>query len=143
MSIVIRGFCIVSMMVAMVVTTACQQTYVRKVRRASPVEAVESTPKAYSAEGVASWYGPGFHGRRTASGKRFNTHKLTAAHRTLPFGTKVLVTNLANDKTVELEINDRGPAKSTNRLIDLSKAAAKELGFASAGTTKVRVEVIE
>ena len=97
----------------------------------------------YTAEGVASWYGPGFQGRKTASGKRFNTHNLTAAHRTLPFGTKVLVTNLENDKTVEVEINDRGPVKRTKRLIDLSHAAAKKLGFASAGITKVRVEVIE
>lgn len=142
MSIVIRGFCVVSMMVVMVLTSACQQTYVRKPRHA-PTEAVETDPKAYSAEGVASWYGPGFQGRRTASGKKFNTNKLTAAHRTLPFGTKVLVTNLSNDKTVELEINDRGPAKSTQRLIDLSKAAAKKLGFASAGTAKVRVEVVK
>lgn len=128
-------------MVVLVLTTACQQSYVRKPRHA-PTEAVGTDPEAYQAEGVASWYGPGFQGRRTASGKRFNTNHMTAAHRTLPFGTKVLVTNLANDETVELEINDRGPAKSTHRLIDLSKAAAKKLGFASAGTAKVRVEVL-
>lgn len=123
---------------------ACQQTYVRKGHWKIPVVIEKSTEEGrYSEDGIASWYGPGFHGRRTASGKRFNTHKLTAAHRTLPFGTKVLVTNLANDKTVEVEINDRGPAKKTKRLIDLSKAAAKKLGFASAGVTKVRVEVVE
>lgn len=144
MSIVIRVFCVVAMMVVMVLTTACQQTYVRKPRHAPPaaVDSVEKGAESYEAEGIASWYGPGFHGRRTASGKRFNTNKLTAAHRTLPFGTKVLVTNLSNDKTVEVEINDRGPAKKTQRLIDLSKAAAKKLGFASAGVTKVRVESV-
>lgn len=120
----------------------CQQTYVHKKRMHTPVVS-ETIEEGFSQEGVASWYGPGFHGRRTASGKRFNTNKLTAAHRTLPFGTKVRVTNLSNDKTVELEINDRGPAKKTRRLIDVSKAAAKKLGFAKAGVTKVRVEVIE
>lgn len=129
----------------LVMMLGCQQTYVRHPRHApNDVGLQDLKPdNRYTAEGIASWYGPGFHGRRTASGKRFNTHKLTAAHRTLPFGTKVRVTNLANDKTVELEINDRGPAKKTQRLIDLSKAAAKRLGFASAGVTRVRVEVIE
>jgi rare lipoprotein A len=127
---------------------ACQQTYVRRghYQRTVPTSDTVIVPgegALYLEEGVASWYGPGFHGRRTASGKRFNTHKLTAAHRSLPFGTKVLVTNLSNDKSVEVEINDRGPAKKTRRLIDLSKAAAKKLGFAKAGVAKVRVEVIE
>lgn len=141
MSRVIRVFCGVSMMVVLLLTTACQQSYVRKPRQA-PTASVGTDPEAYKAEGVASWYGPGFQGRRTASGKRFNTNHMTAAHRTLPFGTRVLVTNLANDETVELEINDRGPVKKTNRLIDLSKAAAKKLGFVSAGTAMVRVEVV-
>ncbi len=144
-SIVIRGFCIAAMMVIMLFISACQQTYVRKSLHGHPppVEVVEADAGPYKAEGLASWYGPGFHGRRTASGKRFNTHKLTAAHRTLPFGTRVLVTNLSNDKTVEVEINDRGPAKKTLRLIDISRAAAKKLGFVAAGTAKVRVEIIE
>jgi rare lipoprotein A len=133
------------MLVVMTMVAACQQTYVKHPRHKAPVSAEEGDGDSdrYVAEGVASWYGPGFHGRKTASGKRFNTNKLTAAHRTLPFGTKVLVTNLSNEKTVEVEINDRGPAKKTKRLIDLSKAAAKKLGFASAGVTQVRVEVIE
>lgn len=129
----------------LVMMLGCQQTYVRHPRHTpDDVSRQDSRPdNRYTAEGMASWYGPGFHGRRTASGKRFNTHKLTAAHRTLPFGTRVRVTNLSNDKTVELEINDRGPAKKTQRLIDLSRAAAKRLGFASAGVTRVRVEVVE
>lgn len=129
-------------LVMMVMFVSCQQTYVKHPRNKSH-DVSSKEDDRYVAEGIASWYGPGFHGRKTASGKRFNTNKLTAAHRTLPFGTMVLVTNLNNDKTVEVEINDRGPAKKTKRLIDLSKAAAKKLGFASAGVTQVRVEVIE
>lgn len=142
MSIVNRYFCMGVMLGTMMLVAACQQTYVKHPRHKTN-DVSQDAQERYTAEGIASWYGPGFHGRRTASGKRFNTNHMTAAHRTLPFGTKVLVTNLNNDKTVEVEINDRGPAKKTQRLIDLSKAAAKKLGFASAGVTKVRVEVIE
>lgn len=89
-------------------------------------------------EGEASWYGPGFHGRKTASGERFNTNEMTAAHKTLPFGTVLKVTNLSNDKTVIVTINDRGPYVR-GRIIDLSKAAkdALEMG----GTAQVRLEV--
>lgn len=141
MSRMIQGICAVSMLVVLLLTSACQQSYVRK-NRHTPAGAAGEVSPTYSEEGIASWYGPGFQGRRTASGKKFNTNHLTAAHRTLPFGTKVLVTNLDNDKTVELEINDRGPVKKTLRLIDLSKAAAKQLDFVSAGTAKVRVEVV-
>lgn len=89
-------------------------------------------------EGEASWYGPGFHGRKTASGERFNTNEMTAAHKTLPFGTVLKVTNLANDKFVIVTINDRGPYVR-GRIIDLSKAAKDELGMG--GTTQVRLEV--
>lgn len=95
----------------------------------------------YSRVGVASWYGPGFHGRKTASGARFNQNALTAAHRKLPFGTKVRVTNLKNDRSVVVVINDRGPFAG-GRIIDLSKAAAKRLGIIKQGTAKVRVEAI-
>lgn len=94
----------------------------------------------YTQRGEASWYGPGFHGRKTASGERFNQHGLTAAHRKLPLGTKARVTNLHNGKTVEVKINDRGPYVR-GRIIDLSKAAAERLGMKEAGTTPVRLEV--
>lgn len=94
----------------------------------------------YTQRGEASWYGPGFHGRKTASGERFNQHGLTAAHRKLPLGTKARVTNLDNGKTVEVKINDRGPYVR-GRIIDLSKAAAERLGMKDAGTTPVRLEV--
>ena len=84
--------------------------------------------------GVASWYGPGFHGRTTANGERFNTHALTAAHRTLPFGTKVRVTNNSNGRSVVVRINDRGPYVG-GRVIDLSNASARAIGLS--GLAKV------
>lgn len=89
-------------------------------------------------EGTASWYGPGFHGRKTASGEIFNTNDLTAAHKTLPFHTFVKVTNLMNDKTVIVKINDRGPYIG-GRIIDLSKAAKEQIGMD--GLAKVRLEI--
>jgi rare lipoprotein A len=90
--------------------------------------------------GHASWYGPGFHGKKTASGESFDQNEFTAAHRTLPLGSKVRVTNLTNHKSVDVEINDRGPYVA-ERIIDLSRAAARELGMLEDGLTRVRVEV--
>ena len=91
--------------------------------------------------GVASWYGGEFHGRPTSSREVFDMNDLTAAHRTLPFGTHVLVTNLANDRTVVVRINDRGPFVR-GRVIDLSYAAARVLGLVGPGTARVRLEVL-
>ena len=84
--------------------------------------------------GEASWYGPGFHGRQTANGERFNTNDLTAAHKTLPFGTKVKVTNERTGQSVVVRINDRGPY-AKDRVIDLSKASAEAIGIS--GVAKV------
>ena len=95
----------------------------------------------YVQQGIASWYGPRFHGRDTASGERFDQNELTAAHRTLPLGTKAMVTNLRNGKKVEVEINDRGPY-ARGRILDLSKAASERLDIES-GTTPVRLEVTQ
>jgi rare lipoprotein A len=92
--------------------------------------------------GVASYYGLEFHGRRTSSGEIYDMSELTAAHPTLPFGTLVRVTNLANNKSVIVRINDRGPFKK-NRIIDVSYEAAKQLGFLNDGTALVKIEVIE
>jgi rare lipoprotein A len=89
-------------------------------------------------EGEASWYGPGFHGRKTASGERFDTYEMTAAHKTLPFGTVLKVTNLSNGKTILVTVNDRGPYVR-GRIIDLSKAAKDALDMG--GTAQVRLEV--
>ena len=89
--------------------------------------------------GVASWYGPKFHGKLTASGEVFNQEKFTAAHQTLPWGSRVKVTNLANGKSVDVRINDRGPF-GKGRIIDVSRAAARALGMMGRGITTVRVE---
>ena len=91
--------------------------------------------------GGASWYGPGFHGKQTASGEIFNENALTAAHRELPLGTWVQVKNLANNRKVEVLINDRGPFKS-GRILDLSKDAARRLGFLEAGTADVEIRIL-
>jgi len=97
------------------------------------------TSKKKIIRGQASWYGPGFHGKKTASGEIFDQSRLTAAHKTLPLGTKAKVTNLENGNTVEVEINDRGPYIG-ERVIDVSRAAAKALGFIDSGITLVRIE---
>jgi rare lipoprotein A len=91
--------------------------------------------------GMASWYGADFAGRRTASGERFDPRELTAAHRSLPFGTRVLVTELASGRSVVVRINDRGPF-SRNRVIDVSEAAARRIGLIGAGQGKVSLALI-
>ena len=91
--------------------------------------------------GYASYYSHAHQGRRTASGERFDMDAMTAAHRTLPFGTRVRVTNLANGRHTIVRINDRGPFKK-KRIIDLSYAAARELGAVKTGIVRVRVEVV-
>jgi rare lipoprotein A len=96
---------------------------------------------AAAAEGMASYYGGRFHGRRTASGQRFNQNALTAAHRSLRFGTRVRVTNARNGHSVVVTVNDRGPY-ARGRVIDLSRAAAGKLGMLSAGVAPVRLEVV-
>lgn len=96
----------------------------------------------HALRGEASWYGPGFHGKKTASGEIYDQMKLTAAHKTLPLGTKTRVTNLENGNTVQVEINDRGPFVQ-GRVIDLSRAAARVLGFIQSGTAPVRLELVD
>nr|WP_256577782.1 MULTISPECIES: septal ring lytic transglycosylase RlpA family protein [unclassified Pseudomonas] len=99
-------------------------------------------PHGYDEQGTASYYGARHQGKRTASGERFDQNALTAAHRRLPFGSKVLVTNLANQKTVVVRINDRGP-HTRGRLIDVSRAAAEQLGMIGSGTARVRVQDLD
>ncbi len=96
---------------------------------------------AKALSGWASWYGPGFHGNLTANGEVYNQYGLTAAHRSLPFGTMVRVTNMDNGRTIMVRINDRGPY-TRNRIIDLSAGAAQELGLMQSGVAPVRVEVM-
>ena len=92
-------------------------------------------------KGIASWYGGKFHGRTTASGERYDMNKLTAAHRKLPFGSRVRVTNLDNGRQVVVRITDRGPFVH-GRIIDLSREAARRIDMIQAGTARVRIEVI-
>lgn len=101
-----------------------------------------SDSPAYVHIGSASWYGPGFNGKKTASGESFDKTKLTAAHKTIPLGRRVRVTHLANGKSVEVLINDRGPYVE-GRLIDVSQAAAKALGMIDNGIAKVQVELLQ
>ncbi|TVP91595.1 MAG: septal ring lytic transglycosylase RlpA family protein [Pseudomonadaceae bacterium] len=96
----------------------------------------------YREEGIASWYGTKFHGRHTANGEVYDLYAMTAAHKTLPLPTYVKVTNLENNREVLVRVNDRGPFYS-DRIIDLSYAAAKRLGFAERGTARVLVEGID
>ncbi len=99
-------------------------------------------PHGYDEQGVASYYGARHNGKRTASGERFDQNALTAAHRRLPFGSRVLVTNQANGRSVTVRINDRGP-HTRGRLIDVSHAAAEQLGMLGSGTARVRVQDLE
>jgi rare lipoprotein A len=108
---------------------------------ASP-QAKAATSEAKGAEtGIASWYGPDFHGKPTSSGEIYDKEKLSCAHRTLPFGSYVLVRNLDNGSSVVVRVNDRGPF-AKNRIIDLSEAAARIVGMIPTGTARVSIEVI-
>ncbi|MCJ8163912.1 septal ring lytic transglycosylase RlpA family protein [Pontibacter sp. E15-1] len=93
-------------------------------------------------KGEASWYGSRYHGRKTSSGELYNKNKMTAAHKTLPFGTKVKVTNLDNNESVIVRINDRGPFVG-DRIIDVSEVAARKLDFHAEGIGNVKIEVLE
>lgn len=102
---------------------------------AAPIKKVEN----FSQSGKASWYGPGFHGRKTSNGERFNMHALSAAHRTLPLPSYVRVTNLSNNKSIIVRVNDRGPFHR-DRVMDLSKSAAAQLGFINKGMANIRID---
>jgi rare lipoprotein A len=105
-----------------------------------PVTAAPERP-TFTQVGVASWYGPEFHGQTTANGERFDMRAMTAAHRSLPFGTIVRVTDLATGRAVRVRINDRGPLVA-GRILDLSRRAAGQLGVDGDGTARVRLEVV-
>lgn len=112
-----------------------------KVGRPYVINGVRYVPRddrSYDRTGMASWYGKTFHGRTTASGRKFNMYEMTAAHPTLPTGTQLRVTNLANGRSAIVVVTDRGPF-AKGRIIDLSWAAADYLGFVNSGTARVRV----
>ena len=111
--------------------------------RSNPVKKVNSTAKSKKTlKGISSYYGEDFHGKLTANGEVYDMYGLTAAHKTLPLNTIVRVTNMENEKSLILRINDRGPYVK-GRMLDCSYGAALKLGFIGNGTTKVKVEVIE
>jgi len=101
-----------------------------------------SSAEGFKQEGIASWYGKDFHGKKTANGERYNMYAMTAAHKILPMNTTVRVTNLSNGKAVYVRINDRGPFVD-NRIIDLSYTAASRIGIIQMGTGRVRIEAIQ
>ena len=105
----------------------------------APVLAPGSVRPGWTQAGTASWYGPGYHGKRTSSGEIFDQDALTAAHASLPFGTRVRVTLLANRRSVVVRINDRIPRR--DRVIDVSRGAARAIGLIGPGTGRVRIEV--
>lgn len=116
-----------------------------KVGKPYQIDGVWYYPKedyGYDETGIASWYGPGFHGNTTANGESFDQNELTAAHRTLPMPSLVRVTNLENGRSVVVRVNDRGPY-ANGRIIDLSRRAAQLLGFEGNGTAKVRVQMLD
>jgi len=124
----------------------------RQMGNAKPLNAIEGKPQPEILEtatryisdriqGWASWYGPGFHGNLTANGERYNQYEMTAAHRSLPFGTEVRVTNMNNGRSVVVRINDRGPFIG-GRIIDLSAGAAEVIGMISSGVAPVQVEIL-
>jgi rare lipoprotein A len=112
----------------------------KRVRIPAPLPPATVTVGAVEV-GIASWYGHPYHGRRASSGEIYDMEKFTAAHRTLPFGSRVQVQNLGNDRSVEVRINDRGPFVE-GRVIDLSRAAARAIRILGPGTARVRLEVL-
>jgi len=125
-------FCVVCC--SLLLTTGCSK------KKHAP-RAPQAPAPGWTETGVASWYGDPYHGRRAANGEIYDMEQLTAAHRTLPFGALVRVTNLSNDRQVEVRINDRGPFKD-GRIIDLSRAAARDIELLRPGTARVRVQLL-
>lgn len=109
-----------------------------RTRPGAPDETPGKAPRTYLGEGLASYYGPGLHGRKTASGERFDQNGMTAAHRTARFGTCLRVVNMENGKSVEVRVNDRGPFKA-ERIIDVSLGAARKLEMVDKGLARVRL----
>jgi len=132
------AFGVVVTLLLVVALAACAPS-----RAPRPVPPKPAAPEVPAEQiGFASWYGSFHAGQRTASGEIFDPDAMTAAHRTLPLGTYVWVTNLANNRHVKVKINDRGP-RDERRIIDLSRAAAQALGFVPNGVMKVKIEPVD
>ncbi len=128
------------LVLAAVAGAGCGTGYPRFVTRPREMASQDATPDQL--QGIASYYAEEFNGRTTSNGETYDMNALTAAHRTLPFNTRVRVTNLENGRTVVVRINDRGPFKD-DRVIDLSLAAAKDIGMIANGTAPVTLEIID
>ena len=128
-----KRICILSMLTLAFFLAGCGRT--------PPPKPSAAPSTRYAATGVASYYGAKFHGRKTASGERFDMHAMSAAHRNLPFGSRVRVTHLRNGRSIIVRINDRGPFVK-GRIIDLSYAAAKKLNMVGDGLAKVRIQLL-
>jgi rare lipoprotein A len=115
----------------------------REPARETPAQTYEPAPRVHVESGYASWYGAALAGRRTASGERFDPRKMTAANRTLPFGTWVEVRRVDTGDVVRVRITDRGPFGHEDRIIDLSRAAADRLGILKAGVAKVELRIVD
>lgn len=131
------------MNVRITLLAACAALSMISAAHAQPASApaVPGASSGDASEGKVAHYGARFHGRKTASGERFDMNAMTMAHKTLPFGTRVKVTNLANKKSVVVRVNDRGPS-SPDRIGDLSTGAARKIGMTRAGVADARLEVV-
>jgi rare lipoprotein A len=127
---------------ALLVAAGCGSGSPRFTSRERPDPSAGEPSSASQLQGVASYYADEFNGRKTANGEVYDMNEMTAAHRTLPFGTKVKVTNVDSGKSVVVRINDRGPFKD-DRVIDLSLGAAKQLGLIAMGTGRVILQILE
>ena len=130
-----RSKALAALLLALLVASACSK------RKPAP-PAPFTPPPGWTESGVASWYGDPYHGRKAANGETYDMEQLTAAHRTLPFGAILLVTNLTNGKEVRVRVTDRGPFVD-HRIIDLSRAAARVIGMIGPGTARVRIRLLE
>jgi rare lipoprotein A len=129
-------------MVALCVSAVCAQTGAAAAPASAPAAAAApATPAATTSSGKLAWYGKKFAGRKTASGEAFNPEALTMAHKTLPFGTRVKITNPTNDKSVTVRVNDRGPTQD-DRVGDVSAAAARKLGMVRSGVIDAELAVV-
>lgn len=142
--LVYSGFIVAALITAVIVSgCASSPRFTRERSGGSNAHGASGDSKSLKTmEGIASYYADDFNGKKTANGETYNMYKMTAAHRSLPFNTKVKVTNLDNKRSIIVRINDRGPFK-LERIIDLSMAAATQLGMKGMGTANVKLEVIE
>lgn len=124
------------LLILLLVISSCNTT----TKKDTKIQPCESHKQIFQ-KGVATWYGPGFHQRKTSTGENYDMYDFTAAHRTLPFGTLIRVRNVDNERWVIVRVNDRGPVQES-LILDLSKIAASEIGLIAKGSAKVEIEIL-